>query len=66
MEREKFIIEISKIFEQIKPQKVSKDQIKALHSGAKGRPGIYFLYNGKKQIIYIGKVGIGNNTSLYA
>lgn len=66
MEREKFIIEISKIFEQIKPQKVSKDQIKAHHSGAKGRHGIYFLYNGKKQIIYIGKVGIGNNTSLYA
>lgn len=66
MEREQFIIEISKMFEQIELQKVSKAQIKTHHSGANGRPGIYFLYNGKKQIIYIGKVGAGNNTSFYA
>ena len=66
MEREQFIVEISNIFEQIKVQKVNKDKIKEHHGGAKGRPGIYFLYNSKKRIIYIGKVGTGNNTSLYA
>lgn len=66
MEREQFIIEISKIFEQTKAQKICKEQIKTLHSGAKGQSGIYFLYNEKKQIIYIGKVGTGMNTSFYA
>lgn len=66
MEREQFISEISKMFEHTKLQIVSKDQIKKHHSGAKGRSGIYFLYNEKKQIIYVGKVGAGNNTSFYA
>lgn len=27
--------------------------------------GIYFLYNNSKEIIYVGKIGIGNGTSLY-
>ena len=29
------------------------------------RQGIYFLYNSAKKIIYIGKVGTGESTSLY-
>lgn len=65
MTRELFMSKLEKIIENSPIEATSKDIIKQKYKGENGKNGIYFLYNEKQEIIYIGKVGNGLVTSFY-
>lgn len=58
---QKKIDKLVKSEEFIKKENISS----ALHSTTEYKQGLYYLYNEKNEIIYIGKAGTGNGTSFY-
>ena len=58
---QKKIDKLVKSEEFIKKENISS----ALHSTTEYKQGLYYLYNAKNEIIYIGKAGTGNGTSFY-
>ena len=65
MTRELFMAKLEKIIETSPIEAISKNALKQKYKGDNGKNGIYFLYNEKEEIIYIGKVGNGLVTSFY-
>lgn len=63
MDREKFATIVKAKIEEEQIHDNKKDFIKQNYSAAK--KGIYFLYNDDNDVIYVGMVGDGKNTSFY-
>ena len=63
MDREKFIKIVEEKIESENINKKDKEDIKKNYKQAKN--GIYFLYDKNEKVIYVGKVGNGENTSFY-
>ena len=65
MKRDTFIEEIENCIDSSKIELVDQEYIKANYKGDSGKNGIYFLYNSKGTVIYIGMVGNTARTSFY-
>lgn len=66
MERSEFINKLLKIFDEVQIINNTKDDITREYVDAKGKNGIYFLYNQMHEVIYVGMTADGETASVYS